>query len=211
MQLAQYIPNKAFSLWNRIPRFFLLQAGPAFASSGAVVKKVSNAMSPSGSTAQDITEQEKTWRYVEEVYGLSREVQAELDTLMFQRMFQESTVGSNSEALQCLRKEASTWGTCENYKVFVRDWIGSERGREGPSLKVRAYFGESDSMIGKKGQEYFEGCWHEVNDGEQRHAVDFMSTTVPGTDHDTLVQSIQTWEKIIGDVTGALNHVSQSS
>lgn len=207
MQMAQYIPSKAFNLWDRIPRFFLLQAGPAFASSGAVVKKVTNAMSSGGSGAQEITQQEETRSYIQETYGLSRDMQAQLDDLIVRRMFQESTVGSNSEAMQCLRKEANIWGKCEDYKLFVRDLVDLERSREGPSLKVRAYFAASDSMIGTKGQAYFEGCWHGTGDVEYRE-VDFTSTIVPGTDHDTLMLSVGVWEKTFRDLIGALEPVS---
>ncbi|KAJ5156800.1 hypothetical protein N7492_009603 [Penicillium capsulatum] len=209
MQMAQYLPNKAFSLWDRIPRFFLLQAGPAFASSGAVVKKVTNAISSPGSGAHDITQQEKTRLHIEEFYGLPRDVQAELENLIFRRIFQESTVGSNSEALQCLRKEANTWGKCEDYQVFVRDFRQLERDREGSALMVHAYFAESDSMIGKKGQQYFEECWQGTDDDDNLDSVNFISTTVPGTDHDTLATSVEIWEKIIGDLTRALDHGSQ--
>lgn len=203
MQMAQYVPAKAFSLWDRIPRFMLLQAGPAFASSGAVVKKVTNAISSTGTSTDNNSEQEKRRRLLEESYGVSRDVQVEIESAMIRLMFQESTVGSNSEALQCLRKASSnTWGTCDNYGAFVREFAQLERGREGPALKIQAYFAESDVMIGQKGQEYFEACWRGAGDGEFQDAIEFASMTVPGTDHDTLPLSVETWERIFGGVSG---------
>ena len=125
MQMLQYIPTKAFGLWHRIPRFFLLQAAPAFASSGAVVKKVTNAISLNDTSSQDNSHQEKQRRHIEEVYGVSRDMQVELDNLMFKYMFEENTVGANSEALQCLRKEPyNTWGKCEDYEPFHKGVCG---------------------------------------------------------------------------------------
>lgn len=115
---------------------------------------------------------------------------------MMQFMFQERTVGSNSEALHCLRKEPNTWGKCEDYEVFVRELVELERGRASVPLRVRAFFAESDSMIGKKGQAYFEKCWHQINDGDFRIGVEFESRIVAGTDHDSLVQSAEVWESI---------------
>jgi hypothetical protein len=202
MQMLQYIPTKAFGLWHRIPRFFLLQAAPAFASSGAVVKKVTNAISSNDTSSQDNSHQEKQRRHIEEVYGVSRAMQAELDNLMFKYMFEENTVGANSEALQCLKKEPyNTWGRCEDYEVFVREFVDLERGRdrEGAPLKIQAYFAESDVMIGKKGQAYFEERWCGTN-GEYKGVVEFASTMVPGTDHDTLALSVDVWEEIFKGV-----------
>jgi hypothetical protein len=202
MQMLQYIPTKAFGIWHRIPRFFLLQAAPAFASSGAVVKKVTNAISSNDTSSQDNSHQEKQRRHIEEVYGVSRDMQAELDSLMHIYMFEENTVGANSEALQCLRKEPNnTWGKCEDYEVFVREIVDLERGRdrEGAPLKIQAYFAESDVMIGKKGQAYFEERWRGTN-GEYKDVLEFASTTVPGTDHDTLALSVDVWEGIFQGV-----------
>ncbi|KAJ5762183.1 uncharacterized protein N7511_005565 [Penicillium nucicola] len=206
MQMLQYIPNKAFDLWHRIPKFFMLQAAPAFASSGAVVKKVTNAISSNDTTSHDNSRQEKQRRHIEEVYGLSRDVQAELDNLMHKYMFEEETVGANSEALQCLRKEpTNTWGKCEDYEVFVRDFVKLERGRDGKAtpLKIQAYFAESDVMIGKKGQIYFEERWCGT-DEEYKDVVEFASTTISGTDHDTLALSVEVWEPIFKELIRVL-------
>jgi hypothetical protein len=211
MQMLQYIPTKAFGIWHRIPRFFLSQAAPAFASSGALVKKVTDSFSSNDTSSQDNSRQEKQRRHIEEVYGVSRDIQAELDNLMFKFMFEESTVGANSEALQCLRKEPdNTWGKCEDYEVFVRDFAALERqrGREGTPLKIQAYFAESDIMIGKKGQTYFEERWCGTNE-EHKDAVEFASTTIPGTDHDTLALSVEVWEPIFKGLLHVLGKDSE--
>ncbi|KAJ6190844.1 hypothetical protein N7519_000865 [Penicillium mononematosum] len=190
MKMAQYIPTPAFKLWNRIPRLFLANDGSATATSGAMVAKLS-ASFPSKSG----DDQAKNRLYIAQNYGLDLDQQKEIDSLMMQGMFKENTVGSNSEAMQCLRKEPDTWGKCEDYEVFVRELAELERGRGGAPLKVQVFFAESDSMIGKKGQDYVETCWHQIDDGDLG-TIEFDSRVTSGTDHDSLVPSVEVWESI---------------
>ena len=46
---------------------------------------------------------------------------------------------------------------------------------------MRAYFAESDVMIGKRGQRYFETCFKGFED-----VLDFDSSMFLGENHDTL-------------------------
>ncbi|CAJ2500424.1 Uu.00g032770.m01.CDS01 [Anthostomella pinea] len=214
IRFLQYIPVPAFSFWNQIPRFFHTKAGPAFASSGAVVKKLSNAVTfsnPSGdggSPPGDDSQQQRNRQRMETEYGLPRAVQTELDVLVFRSMFEENTLGANSEALQCLRKGPGvTWGKCDDYGVFVADLVVRERERAASGdrrakLKIRAYFAQDDDMIGKKGQQYMEECWRGKEDGDLRDVIDFESTVVEGVDHDTLVYSLETLERIFIEAGG---------
>ncbi|KAE8415052.1 hypothetical protein BDV36DRAFT_263764 [Aspergillus pseudocaelatus] len=213
MQMAQYVPVKAFSVWNLIPKFFLLKAGPAFTSSGVAITKTSNVISSGSgfsSAGENDTELERNRRQIENEYGLSRDVQAELDSLMFQFMFEESTVGANSEALQCLRKgpdSGKTWGKCEDYGAYVKELVDLERRRlrrtGEEKLKVRAYFAGNDSMIGKAGQEYVEKCWA-GNTGEFKDALDFESMTFAELEHDSLVQSAEVLKSIFLHAGGTM-------
>jgi hypothetical protein len=132
MKMAQYIPTPAFKLWHHIPRLFLVQDGSPIAKSGAVVTSFS-ANFPSKSN----DDQAKNHRYIAENYALDLDQQKEIDSAVMQSMFQEDTVGSNSEALQCLRKEANTWGKCEDYEVFVRELVEVEKGRDCSPLRVK--------------------------------------------------------------------------
>jgi len=216
MQLVRYVPAPAFSVWNRIPQFFLLTAGPALASSGTVVTKFSNALSSGGVVGgggEDRSAVEENRRRLEEGYGLARDVQMELDSLMFKSMFAEDTVGANDEALQCLKK-GGTWGKADDYMEFVRGLADLERriiadaGSIGGKarLKVRAYFAESDAMIGKRGQTYVEECWKGKEDGEFQDVLDFQSMTVARTDHDSLVQSLKALERIFVEAGGRMEN-----
>ncbi|KAJ1709607.1 Alpha/Beta hydrolase protein [Aspergillus flavus] len=213
MQMAQYVPVKAFNVWNLIPKFLLLKAGPAFTSSEAAITKTSNVISSGSgfsSGGENYTELERNRRQIENEYGLSRDVQAEIDSLIFQFMFEESTVGANSEALQCLRKgsdSSNTWGKCENYEAYVKELVdleGRRHRRTGQEkLKVRAYFAGNDSMIGKAGQNYVEECWAR-DTREFKDALDFESRTFTQLEHDSLVQSAEVLKSIFLHVGGAM-------
>ncbi|KAH7133729.1 Alpha/Beta hydrolase protein [Dactylonectria macrodidyma] len=213
-QVAQYIPVSAFSIWNLIPKFFLVQAQPALATSGAVFTKASNVVS-SGMLGggQDNSELEKNRRRIEEAYGLPRDVQAEIDTQVFKLMFGESTVGANSEALQCLKKgQGWSWGSCGDYEAFVREIATRERERQtavqgheaSVKLKVTTIFAETDALIGKKGQTYMEACWH-GKDGEFQDVLDYETHTIAGGDHDSVVQSAEVLKNLFTIAGGVVN------
>jgi hypothetical protein len=216
MQMARYLPAPAFSLWNRIPKFLLLTARPAIAPSGNVVTKFSNAFSSGGVVGggvQDSSAVEENRRQLEDRYGLARDVQVELDTLVFKFLFAEDTVGANDEALQCLKK-GGTWGKADDYMQFVSGMTDLERRKIDDAgciggkvkLKVRAYFAESDAMIGKKGQTYVEECWKGKGDREFQDVLDFQSMTVAGTDHDSITQSVKALERIFVDAGGRMEN-----
>lgn len=155
--------------------------------------------------------QEKDRKRLEEVYGLSRNLQIELEKTMFKRMFEENTVGANSEALQCLRKgEDWSWGSCDNYAEYVKATIERERGTlntpEGrKKLRVRVLFAETDAMSGTKGQSYFEECWRGEDGIGFLDAIDLDMKTIKGVDHDSLVRNVETLESIFIQAGGMLD------
>jgi pimeloyl-ACP methyl ester carboxylesterase len=204
MQLAQYIPQPAFKLWHHIPRFFVTQATPVLASSGAALRKISAPSSGLISSSRSQEEADRTfleanYRRVEREYGVPVKDQEELAQLAVNYMFAENTVGANSEALQCLRKgEGREWGAVDDYAGYIKGLVERERERgrqEGRQdergLRVRVYHAATDAMVGRKGQEYFEGCWRCAGEG-----VDFDARRVEGTDHDTVSQAAEVWEEI---------------
>lgn len=190
MQMAQYVPAKAFTIWHHIPRFFVTQASPVLASSGALVRR----MSPTSSNeaAENDLFVNANWRRVERDYGVPHSEQAELARLALRFMYTENTVGANSEALQCLRKsDGSSWGACSDYARCAQTLAARERSTDS-RVSVRTYFAAKDAMVGSRGQKYFEECWQAPG----VEAIEFVSTTVDGTDHDTLAQSVEVWEEI---------------
>ncbi|KAL4971639.1 alpha/beta-hydrolase [Aspergillus desertorum] len=180
MQLAQY-----FALWHHIPRFFVTQASPTLASSGTAIRVLSmSSRSGSGSLAEnDRSFLDANWRRVERDYGVPHGEQAELSRLAARFMFAEGTVGANREALQCLRKEnGDDWGECNDYASFART-ISAVEQNTSRRITLRAFFAAEDAMIGRRGQKYLEH-------------IDFVSTTVDRTDHDSVAQSVEVWEAI---------------
>lgn len=207
--MAQYIPTPAINVMNRIT--------PAFATSGTIFTKASSFLSSSissisGGDGQELSFQEINRKKLATDYDLPRDVQLELGPMRMKKIFEGDTTGANDEALQCLRKgDGSSWGECDDYNVFVKALVSAERQKQQldansqghAKLKVRAYFAESDVMIGKEGQKYVEECW-----GWQENTfddvIDFSSATVADTDHDSVMESIETLGKIFKDVTGSL-------
>lgn len=111
--------------------------------------------------------------------------------------------GISDESLVCLKKSGpGMWGVCEDYETYVDDLVRAEMERLADSvsqtqkLRVHVFFAESDFMIGKGGQRYFEQCWRRAGVSQ---AIDFDSTTVPDTNHDTVVSPKKSAIKMIID------------
>lgn len=204
MQAGQFVPAKAFGAFNGINRFVALNILPSFASSQALFGGMSQ-----GSSGSTTDQEAKTWRKANaerfaREFGASVEFQDAVANVAMKRMFAEETIGSNSEALHCLKKAPpGSWEKCEDYAQFVSDLAELERSRaaDGRSpankLRVRAYFATSDIIIGKGGQEYSESCWRGPSPGVFDDALDFDSSTIHGTDHDALVVSVDILTRIV--------------
>lgn len=203
MQAARLIPSGAFGVWNLLPK-----AQPAFASSGKFFTGLSNAVF--GSNSQEDRRSADSKR-LEAEYGIPRKVQDRLNDLIFKSMLSENTVGANSEALLCLNKGPGvTWGACQNYNVYVKRLheaerqrlagAGTERTRE--KLRIRAYFAESDALIGKTGNLYLTDLFKSETGGLGSDFVDFEASTIAGTDHDTLFEKLDVLEEIFGQAGG---------
>jgi hypothetical protein len=215
MQIAQMIPKQAFSVWNQVPRFLLLKASPVIGSSGAVLSAIQDMFSGGRHEPSSPSKDEQDRLRMQEEYGIAKEVQIELDKCAPQFLFEEETVGANEEALQCLRKgPAGIWGKCDDYVEFVREFAEMERRRiqeqsrrqeagGKKKLKVQAYFAESDIMIGKKGQTYFEDCW-KGKENEFQDVFDFEIITTQGVNHDSLCTSLGVLETIFREAKRSL-------
>lgn len=123
-------------------------------------------------------------------YGTTEELGKEIERLKMFYIFQEDTTGVNEDARLCLKKGGpGLWGACEDYAECIRNFIKPEqdRAQSRPNqvrLKIHAYFASSDVMIGKHGQEYFEQIWRQPG---VEDFVDFESTTLDKTNHDSVV------------------------
>ncbi|KAJ4397542.1 hypothetical protein N0V93_001773 [Gnomoniopsis smithogilvyi] len=205
MQAARLIPAGAFGVWNLLPK-----ARPVFATSGNFFTGLSNAVFGPSSQGD---EQTKNSSRLEADYGVPRQVQSRLGDLVFKSTFAENTVGANSEALLCLKKgPEATWGACQNYDVYFKRLHENEKQRSASvgsdqtraKLRIRAYFAESDAMIGKKGNVYLTDCIKGGSEVLASDAIDFEASTIIGTDHDTLLGRIDVLEEIFVQAGGHL-------
>ncbi|KAL2398848.1 hypothetical protein ABEF93_005649 [Exophiala dermatitidis] len=130
-------------------------------------------------------------------------------------VFSESTRGCNHEALLCLRKDvAGSWGPCDNYESYaealearLQEYYRCAESEEGYSSRfsaesspettqhrfaLKVFWAETDRMIGKKGEEYFDRCFQrfagdgQTSNGERESCISYESEVIPDTDHDTL-------------------------
>lgn len=117
-------------------------------------------------------------------------------------IFAESVEGASHEALLCLRKGSTTWGSWRDHDEVILRIAQNEAARpQAPSaephgkLNFQIYFAENDEMIGKGGQRWLESCFRQDGVSE---SVDLASEVVPGTDHnDVLALQKRAMEKMV--------------
>lgn len=203
MKMAQTLPASVFGVWHHIPK--VVSAG------GAAFGKISKLLpSSSGLSSAGTPSEERNRQTLESEYGLSLELQKELEPQTMKTILSENTVGADSEALICLKKgPAGLWGECDDYALYVKKLAELERGRrpedgggDRRKLRVTAYFAETDAMIGKKGQSYVEECWKGSGENEFQDVLEFTTTTIKETDHDSVVQTVEVLKQIFLDAGG---------
>jgi hypothetical protein len=100
--------------------------------------------------------------------------------------------GISADSLLCIERDGKDWGVYSSLPSAISLLRGHLQG----NLTIKAYFAESDVMIGQGGQGYFEKCWREGNvEGEV--SIRFEAKAVEGTDHDSIVL---TEKGVVGDV-----------
>jgi hypothetical protein len=177
--------------WDNINNFVINRASPTLTSSSEALSaamrifRSMNAIEKQSARAK--AEQED--RVCQEGYGMSIAVRDEVQRLTRKYIFAENMKGANDEARLCLKStEGCGWDACEDYAEFVKNlkeewekWVDGDEGRG--KLRVKIVFAEEDSMIGKKGKEYFKDCWTQENCGRGIEG-EFLETK--WTDHDSV-------------------------
>lgn len=184
MNLAAKVPNGMLDSWNGLNKFLATNIAPVASWSGGVVSSAANVFKTQrgSDNPESMSPGER--------FGTSEEVAKQIEKLQMKYFFAEDTSAANEDARLCLKKGTpADWGACEDYEEYVRNLVKQEQSRiqDGscnPKLKVRVFFAESDIMIGKGGQKYFEQCW-EQDDVAQ--SIDYEGMELPETDHDTAV------------------------
>ena len=103
--------------------------------------------------------------------------------------------GAADEAFFSLKRgDRWTWGLFADIDEAVTMVVDQERGLETAvdssrdrfgqqKLRIEVFFAESDMMIGKKGQEWFDQSWRtqDAND-----VITYTTETVPQSSHETI-------------------------
>lgn len=105
--------------------------------------------------------------------------------------------GVNDEAPFILQKNIpeSYWGAAASYPDVVSSLVSAERTRQSEQtdlskpFRLRAFFAESDMLIGDGGKVYFDSVLSDALGGGS--AIDYRSETVPKTNHDTIINAIK--------------------
>ncbi|GAB7338129.1 hypothetical protein MBLNU457_4485t1 [Dothideomycetes sp. NU457] len=200
MDSASKLPNSLIASFGGLQKFFVQNVVPSISWSGGVVGQVGNLFSK----GEEREDQESKERY-SRCFGVSEVFKDEVEKMAIKYLFAEGT-GVNDEAPFVLQKNmpAEYWGAASDYEGLVRDLIKSEKGRRSENLhqerlRFRAYFAESDMLIGEGGKEYFERCFRGADGIEE--VIDYQSETVPESNHDSAPSPVKgAIEKIFEDV-----------
>ena len=100
-------------------------------------------------------------------------------------MFAEDTSGGSQDTLLCLKKGGEKlWGGFEEYHDAVPVLAAAEdRLQLERKLKVDVFHASDDSMVGVKGQRYFDRCWDVERSGG---SIEYRSRVVEDSDHDSI-------------------------
>ncbi|RDL38535.1 uncharacterized protein BP5553_02875 [Venustampulla echinocandica] len=189
LQLASLLPNALFNTLDGFIGFGLNSAKPSLSASSNSLLSLASLFKSQKATEKTMMQKAEAERLCLDTFGVGLDVKAEIDRLVFQYVFAETTKGSNDEARLCLKnvEDSCGWVACEDYMEVVEDLaqLWEERVGEGAEkLRVKVLFGAEDGRIGDKGKKYFEGCWAEERCGK---GIEVECITTVGTDHDTTI------------------------
>ncbi|PYH90689.1 hypothetical protein BO71DRAFT_333882, partial [Aspergillus ellipticus CBS 707.79] len=206
LQVAQMLPTGAFDYWNKLMQFVATKAAPSFGASTGVVTKMVNSLPR---TSKDSSTDEDGLYLT--AYGFEMGAVKALDRLAMEYVFLESTTGVNEEAVLCLKKGMpGLWGACEDLPVYIRALVEAEERHkqthpDEQALNIQVFFAETDTMIGLKGQKYFEDCFEQAH---LKDVVSFESSMEKGTDHDSIWASeMGVFKKMLTGIQGGLHSV----
>jgi len=98
--------------------------------------------------------------------GLPKPLREKIGNLAIQYVAKEDISAVNGEATLCLKKSGvGHWGICEDLPLFFEKlvelekerWVASGEGEpeERKRLRIDAFYGETDLLIGKSGEAFF--------------------------------------------------------
>lgn len=231
LTLASKLPQPWIGNFGGVVKFVNTNIAPSVGFSSGVFESVANVFRDESTLVSDEGEKIKAaygydadvWKEVEALqkqYGQNEDSRYDMNVVcVVDSQLMNISSGIGQEALLCLKKGGSYWGACDDYPSYVEALAQQLRGRRGDGaegrnkLKIVAQFSETDIMIGKGGQVYFEECWSKADVSD---VIDFQSVMVPGTNHDTLVSPqkkglVEIMDQLKATYAGPENLASASS
>ncbi|MCJ1394306.1 hypothetical protein MMC18_007184 [Xylographa bjoerkii] len=180
------VPEVLLNKWPSIAKFVNTTVAPMFMFSGQIVNSVTKTTLPDAQL-----ESPGHSDYDPEL----RAIFPELKPLVTKVFMEENMSGGADEAFLCLKRgDKYTWGlfadTDDAVSMVVDQELrlaavanSSEGGLRQEKLRIEVFFAESDIMIGKKGQEWFNWCWQSQ---DITNVISYTSETVPESSHETI-------------------------
>ena len=187
--IAAKLPTNLLDSYAGLNTFINRRIIPSASWSGGIISSVAALLSlPANTDILGAETSSSTTPF--EQYGFDEDTARLIEKLSSKYQFAESTTGVNEEVKLCLRKcDDADWGEAADYsscirKIAVSEIAFSSREPNAAKVSVEAFFGGSDIMIAKRGQEYFEQCWQS---DEVKGKVDFTTSTFPEANHDSVL------------------------
>ena len=185
MRYLNWLPSTCYRNWAAIAKALVPRINDTLVFSTGIVSSARNA---TGTTP-----------VLERFLGVSDERRAlfpELEKTLSRNLFSEHVSGGSDEAMICAKRgvyKGPCWGLFEDYDEAAMQIVAQESRRrlaepltlpaqEAPrKLRIRAFYGDSDAMIGIKGGEWFNHCWNQKGVAE---SVDFEGEFISGVTHE---------------------------
>ena len=198
MAASAKLPSALINHFNSVLSFANQVVAPSLSFSSGVFSSSSRLLSsPSSQANGNDANKPKHERddLCREYRGLSAAEVAAVGDEVMRRIWKEDTTGANGEALLSLKKpEARSWRVCNDYEKLPAELEAqmaaklAQQNAEGsntrPILSITVYWAETDTMVAKKGEEYFDKCFKDYC-GEHT-GLKYQSESVPETNHETL-------------------------
>ncbi|KEQ92145.1 hypothetical protein AUEXF2481DRAFT_432976 [Aureobasidium subglaciale EXF-2481] len=167
MQVVNKLPSSWIGKYHHIQSFVAGSIAPSLQLSSAML----------GLKSSGLTETESVkW------HGMDKQTWDQVSTLQGKWSRLEDMSGISADCLFCLQEDGKDWGDYANLSELIST-LQQTYPKGTRQLTMQAYFAETDVIVGKGGQKYFERCWREGNAGQE---VKFQARVVEGSDHDNI-------------------------
>ncbi|KAF2222960.1 hypothetical protein BDZ85DRAFT_274122 [Elsinoe ampelina] len=186
-----HLPTGMIDGYAGLTTFVRKNIVPSAVWSGSIVSSCAAYLTPRG--IDNPEGQASTMVTPSKQYGSDEETSRLIEKLSTEYQLAENNTGANEEAKLCLRKcDDAAWGDAADYKGCIGKITANEASQRSQAtlakLRIESFFAASDLMVAKGGQTYFEQCWRDQNTDS---LVEFESSTVPDTDHDSVLADLR--------------------